>query len=188
MPTADRHWLTVAVDLSRLSPVSPTHYAVGAVIVAPTRPGSEIVAPTRPVSGFAVPTRPDSGFAVPTRPGSGLVCATGFTGEADPAFHAEEAALAKLAGRADLDLGAATIYTSLEPCTARRSRPTACTQLILDAGIGRVVLALREPALFADCDGVATLRRAGVEVVELPGLADQVRDVNAHLLLHPAGA
>jgi diaminohydroxyphosphoribosylaminopyrimidine deaminase/5-amino-6-(5-phosphoribosylamino)uracil reductase len=44
------------------------------------------------------------------------------------------------------------------------------------------VLALREPALLALCDGADRLRAAGVEVVELPEFADQVRAVNAHLL------
>ena len=51
---------------------------------------------------------------------------------------------------------------------ARRSRRQTCTELILAAGIARVVFALREPPLFADCDGAELLARAGVEVVELP--------------------
>ncbi|GGN32100.1 diaminohydroxyphosphoribosylaminopyrimidine deaminase/5-amino-6-(5-phosphoribosylamino)uracil reductase [Actinoplanes campanulatus] len=144
----DRRWLTTAIDLSRLSPPSPSHYAVGAVIV--------------------------------DRHGTAL--ATGYTGESHPAHHAEEAALAKLAGHRDLDLAGATMYSSLEPCTTRRSRPTSCTHLILTAGIGRVVLALREPSLFADCEGVRILADGGVAVVEHPGLGDLVRDVNAHLL------
>ena len=140
----DRRWLELAVDLSRHSPPSPAHYAVGAVVVGP----------------------------------DGTLLATGYTGETDPAHHAEEAALAKLAGRP----AAATLYTSLEPCTTRRSRPHPCTGLILAAGIRRVVLALREPSLFADCHGVETLRAAGVEVVEIGELGQAVRDVNAHLL------
>jgi len=140
----DRRLLGTAIDLSRLSPPDPTHYAVGAVLT-------------------------DAG---------GAVLATGYTGETDPAAHAEEAALAKLAGTDR----PATLYTSLEPCTARRSRPTPCTGLILAAGIGRVVLALREPLLFADCDGVETLRRNGVEVIEMPDLGHRVREINAHLL------
>jgi diaminohydroxyphosphoribosylaminopyrimidine deaminase/5-amino-6-(5-phosphoribosylamino)uracil reductase len=142
----DQHWLSAAIDLSRLSPPSRTHYAVGAVIVD----------------------------------GSGSLLATGYTGETDPAHHAEEAALAKLAGRPG-----ATIYTSMEPCTVRRSRPVPCARLIVAAGIHRVVLALREPALFADCDGVATLRRAGVG--EHTALGDRVREINAHLLTRSAG-
>ncbi|GIF42583.1 deaminase [Actinoplanes xinjiangensis] len=114
--------------------------------------------------------------------GDGAVLSTGYTGETHPHHHAEEEALARLAGLPGLDLSAATLYTSLEPCTARRSRPATCTQLILDAGVGRVALAWREPILFADCDGVETLRRHGVEVVELSDLADQVRAVNSHVL------
>jgi diaminohydroxyphosphoribosylaminopyrimidine deaminase/5-amino-6-(5-phosphoribosylamino)uracil reductase len=114
----------------------------------------------------------------------GAELATGFTGEADPNDHAEEAALAKLAGA---DLSRATIYSSLEPCTTRRSRPGTCTGLILAAGIRRVVLALREPLLFADCHGVEDLRAAGVEVIEVAELAQAVRDINAHVLdLRPA--
>ncbi|BEL05160.1 hypothetical protein Q0Z83_033510 [Actinoplanes sichuanensis] len=114
--------------------------------------------------------------------GDGALLSTGYTGETHPHHHAEEEALARLADRPDLDLSGATLYTSLEPCTTRRSRPATCTRLILDAGIGRVVLAWREPILFADCDGVETLRRHGVDVLEVPDMADQVRAVNSHVL------
>ncbi|NMO56895.1 dCMP deaminase [Actinoplanes sp. TBRC 11911] len=109
------------------------------------------------------------------------VLATGYTAEGDLHNHAEEAALAKLAGR-DLDLSGATIYTSLEPCTMRKSRPDTCTELIVAAGIGRVVLALREPSVFADCHGVEDLTAAGVEVVEMPELGRLVATINGHLL------
>ena len=111
--------------------------------------------------------------------GEGGELARGFSRETDPTNHAEESALAKAAG---VDLGRATMYTSLEPCTTRRSRSRTCTELILAAGIRRVVFALREPPTFADCRGVETLRDAGVEVVELTDLADPVRDLNAHLI------
>lgn len=110
----------------------------------------------------------------------GTVLASGYTGETDPAHHAEEAALAKLAP--GLDLSRATLYTSLEPCTMRKSRPAPCTDLVLAAGIGRVVLALREPLVFADCDGVETLRQHGVQIIEMSDLAQHVRDINAHVL------
>ena len=110
----------------------------------------------------------------------GLQLANGFSREADAYVHAEESALAKLAGA---DLSQATIYTSMEPCSVRKSRPKTCAQLILAAGITRVVFALREPPLLADCHAVEFLQAAGVEVVEIPDLADEVRAVNAHLLL-----
>jgi diaminohydroxyphosphoribosylaminopyrimidine deaminase/5-amino-6-(5-phosphoribosylamino)uracil reductase len=44
-----------------------------------------------------------------------------------------------------------------------------------------VVIAWREPDLFVNCEGVALLSAAGVEVVELPELADLARAANAHL-------
>lgn len=110
----------------------------------------------------------------------GTVLATGYSRESDPKVHAEEAALAKLAP-AEPALACATIYSSLEPCSTRASRPLSCTRLILDAGIGRVVFAWREPALFVDCEGTELLREAGREVVEVPDLAPLVRAVNAHL-------
>jgi pyrimidine deaminase RibD-like protein len=107
--------------------------------------------------------------------------ARGYSRETDPADHAEESALAK-AAVTGIDLRQATIYTSLEPCTVRRSRSRTCTELILGAGICRVVFAMREPPTFADCRGAETLQEAGVEVVELTDLAGLVRQVNAHLL------
>ena len=108
--------------------------------------------------------------------------ATGYSRETDSLVHAEESALAKLA---EAELADATMYTSLEPCTARKSRPRTCTQLILAAGLRRVVFALHEPPLFADCHGVELLRAAGVEVIEIPELAGDVWAVNAHLLDSP---
>jgi diaminohydroxyphosphoribosylaminopyrimidine deaminase / 5-amino-6-(5-phosphoribosylamino)uracil reductase len=111
---------------------------------------------------------------------SGAELARGYSREVLPTDHAEESALAK-ATVAGADLTRATLYTSLEPCTARRSRSRTCTDLILAAGVPRVVLAMLEPPTFADCRGAETLRAAGVEVVEFTELAVLVRAVNAHL-------
>ncbi|WP_433006026.1 deaminase [Kribbella sp. CA-294648] len=111
----------------------------------------------------------------------GTVLSTGYSRETDPHDHAEEVAIAKLSGNNESLVGA-TIYTSLEPCSKRASRPRTCTDLIVAAGIGRVVLAWREPAIFVDCEGVELLSSAGLEVVELSELADAVKAINAHLL------
>jgi pyrimidine deaminase RibD-like protein len=108
----------------------------------------------------------------------GTELARGYSREADPHDHAEEAALRKRR----TGLTAATIYSSVEPCCERASRPKSCSQLILDAGISRVVFAWREPPLFVDCAGADLLRAAGVTVVELPELAEAARRPNAHLL------
>jgi diaminohydroxyphosphoribosylaminopyrimidine deaminase/5-amino-6-(5-phosphoribosylamino)uracil reductase len=117
----------------------------------------------------------------------GVQLADGYSRENDPHFHAEETALAKLPAD-DKRLAQATMYSTLEPCSQRRSRPRPCAQLILAAGIRRVVIAWREPAHFvADCVGVEQLRDAGVTVVELPELAEAARRVNDHLHLGEPG-
>ncbi|WP_093263246.1 dihydrofolate reductase family protein [Thermostaphylospora chromogena] len=107
----------------------------------------------------------------------------GHSRESDPHEHAEEAALAKLPP-GDPRLPGATLYSSLEPCCRRSSRPRPCAQLILEAGIRRVVIAWREPDTFvSDCQGSDVLTEAGVEVVEIPELAQAARAPNAHLPL-----
>jgi diaminohydroxyphosphoribosylaminopyrimidine deaminase / 5-amino-6-(5-phosphoribosylamino)uracil reductase len=106
----------------------------------------------------------------------------GYSRDTDGLVHAEESALAKLA-RDDPRLKTATIYSTLEPCSQRKSRPRTCTQLILLAGISRVVVAWREPGLFvADCQGCELLVGAGVAVVEISDLAQEAQAPNAHLL------
>jgi riboflavin biosynthesis pyrimidine reductase/pyrimidine deaminase RibD-like protein len=107
--------------------------------------------------------------------------ARGYSRETDDRVHAEESALAKLPEDANLE--GATIYSSLEPCGQRKSRPRTCTDLILAAGIPRVVFAMREPPIFVPGDGAEKLEAAGATVVELPELAEAVRTINAHLHL-----
>lgn len=113
--------------------------------------------------------------------GDGSVLATGYSREGSPHDHAEEAALAKL-DPADPRLGRATLYSSLEPCAARASRPRPCAELIIAAGLRRVVIAWLEPPVFAAGGGAGVLRAAGITVVETPGLAAEARAVNAALL------
>ncbi|MGC5034651.1 dihydrofolate reductase family protein [Streptomyces sp. DT190] len=100
----------------------------------------------------------------------------------DPVVHAEEAALAKT-DPADPRLAGATVYSSLEPCARRASRPAPCARLILDAGVRRVVTAWREPDTFvAAADGSGVLTAAGAQVVVLPEHAERAQAPNRHLL------
>ncbi|MGW6259392.1 dihydrofolate reductase family protein [Streptomyces sp. NPDC055085] len=100
----------------------------------------------------------------------------------DPVVHAEEAALAKI-DPADPRLPAATVYSSLEPCARRASRPAPCARLILDAGVRRVVTAWREPDTFVtDADGNGLLAAAGADVVLLPEYEQRAKAPNRHLL------
>jgi 5-amino-6-(5-phosphoribosylamino)uracil reductase len=111
----------------------------------------------------------------------GTVMATGYSRETGPHAHAEEAALAKI-DPADPRLTGATLYSSLEPCRVRASRPTPCAELIIAAGLRRVVIAWLEPPVFAPGGGAALLGEAGITVVEVPGLAAEARAVNAAVL------
>ncbi|MEU5116102.1 dihydrofolate reductase family protein [Streptomyces longwoodensis] len=100
----------------------------------------------------------------------------------DPVVHAEEAALAKL-GPADPRLAGATVYSSLEPCARRASRPAPCARLILDAGVRRVVTAWREPDTFVEAaDGTGLLAAGGADVVVLPEYEGRAKEPNRHLL------
>lgn len=100
----------------------------------------------------------------------------------DPVVHAEEAALAKIAP-GDPRVTSATVYSSLEPCTRRASRPVPCARLILGAGARRVVTAWREPDTFvAGADGSGLLAGEGVDVVVLPEYEDRAKVPNSHLL------
>ena len=113
----------------------------------------------------------------------GTELARGWSREGDdPVVHAEEAALGKLAGD-DPRLAGATVYSSLEPCAHRASRPKPCARLIVEAGVRRVVTAWREPDTFVPgADGIGVLASAGVVVVEVPELADAAMLPNRHLL------
>lgn len=77
-------------------------------------------------------------------------------------LHAERAALADCRGRGENPQGA-TMYVTLEPC-AHEGRQPPCTEAILEAGIGRVVIASDDPSEKASGRGPGVLRDGGVEV------------------------
>ena len=73
--------------------------------------------------------------------------------------HAEVAALRKLGMRAR----GATAYVTLEPCD-HTGRTGPCTKALIDAGVTRVVYALRDPNPIVDGRGQKRLRSAGIPV------------------------
>ena len=72
--------------------------------------------------------------------------------------HAEVNALGAARGRTR----DATIYVTLEPCNHHGKTPP-CVNAIIDAGIGRVVAAVRDPSKLAG-GGAERLRQAGIHV------------------------
>jgi pyrimidine deaminase RibD-like protein len=111
----------------------------------------------------------------------GTVLAEGWSRRRDRHDHAEESALHDLGPGWRAPSGT-TVYSSLEPCSARASRPLTCSELIVAAGVDRVVFAWEEPTLFVEGKGADLLRDHGVEVVQLDALAEAAQAPNAHLL------
>ncbi|TDC87001.1 dCMP deaminase [Actinomadura sp. 7K507] len=130
------------------------------------------------LAGLCPPSRTAFSVGAVIVGADGREVARGFSREDDPHDHAEEAALAKTT----VDLTGATVYSSLEPCGHRASRPRPCAELIVASGARRVVFAWREPVLFAEGTGAEILAAAGIELTEIPCLADRAREPNKHLL------
>ena len=95
--------------------------------------------------------------------------------------HAEVAALEDARSRGEQAKGA-TLYCTLEPCSHHGKTPP-CATAVVDAGIGRAVLATLDPewaaqaAEGAPC-GVDALRRAGIRT-DVGLLADEAVVLNA---------
>jgi pyrimidine deaminase RibD-like protein len=81
----------------------------------------------------------------------------------------------------EANLANCTLYSSLEPCSVRRSGLESCCDLIRRAGIRRVVFGMREPPVFVQGNGAGVLAELGVEVLELTGMEVAIREINAHL-------
>ncbi len=105
----------------------------------------------------------------------------GYTLETSPTHHAEQAAMFK-AKESGADLRGATIYSTMEPCSERRSEPVSCSQLIIENGFSRALFALYEPSHFVNCKGGYNMRSAGVEVKYMPQYSKKVRKINSHVL------
>ena len=91
----------------------------------------------------------------------GVVIGEGFHAELG-GLHAERAALADCLERGEEPAGG-TMYVTLEPC-AHQGRQPPCAEAILEAGIGRVVIASEDPSEKAAGSGPGILRDGGVAV------------------------
>ncbi len=93
--------------------------------------------------------------------------------------HAEALAL----GRAGSGARGADLYVTLEPC-CHQGRTPPCVERILEAGIHRVWVGVRDPNPLVAGKGILALRQAGVEVAE--GLcapqAEQLNEAFFHFI------
>ena len=97
--------------------------------------------------------------------------------------HAEAEALAQ-AGAASRG---ATVYVTLEPCAHESSRGPACADLLVEAGVTRVVAALADPDPRTDGSGLERLRSAGVAVECGVGAAAASRSLGGYLTRQALG-
>lgn len=92
--------------------------------------------------------------------------------------HAEAQALEQAMDRAR----GATAYVTLEPCFHLSPRGPRCADLMVRAGVSRVVIALRDPDPRTDGQGAACLRDRGI-TVEMGLMADQAAQAMAGFVL-----
>ncbi len=106
----------------------------------------------------------------------GRVLASAHRGEF-PQSHAEFIALEKKLP--DQSLSAATVYTTLEPCTSRNHPKVPCATRLAERKVARVVIGMLDPDDRISGRGQRLLRKAGI-VTELfpPDLMAEVEELN----------
>ncbi|PKS11470.1 hypothetical protein jhhlp_003234 [Lomentospora prolificans] len=149
--------LEYALTLATQSPPKPTNYRVGAVLLNLT---------------------------------TNTVTETGYTLELEGNTHAEQCAFSKLSSRLGIDEGPGlreamkgqphALYTTMEPCSFRLSGNKPCVDRILEQRdwVKVVYAGVVEPKdLVKENDGQGKLEGAGVKVVQVPGLEEEILKV-----------
>ncbi len=97
--------------------------------------------------------------------------------------HAEAMAL----DEAKEESRAATLYVTLEPCAHQSERGPNCTNLLIEAGVGRVVIALIDPDPRTNGEGIRRLRAAGITVKVGTGARAAERSLAGFLIRQKLG-
>jgi pyrimidine deaminase RibD-like protein len=106
-----------------------------------------------------------------TNSNSSEIYAEGYSRELEGNTHAEECALIKLS-QIDAISGDLVVYTTMEPCSTRLSGKKSCTERIIEYNsansgirrIVRVVIGMKEPDHFVQCQGTRILEQNGIEI------------------------
>ena len=80
----------------------------------------------------------------------------------------------------DLEMSKCTLFVSLEPCSHYGKTPP-CAKLIIEKGVGRVVVGMLDPNPLVAGKGVQMLREAGIEVV-VGVMEKECRELNKRFL------
>lgn len=88
-----------------------------------------------------------------------------FRGELAPGDHAEYTLLEKKLK--EIDCSGATLYTTLEPCTSRKTKKP-CSHWIVEKGIKTVYIGMYDPNPLIFGQGLEYLKNHGIEVLNYP--------------------
>lgn len=106
---------------------------------------------------------------------NGRIVARGYT---QPPYepHAEPMALAQVSG----DLSDVDVYVTLEPCSFHNRTPS-CARALIERGVRRVYVAIRDPHPRNRGRGLQMLREAGIEVIEGVLAEEAERDLGPYV-------
>ncbi|KAF9433819.1 hypothetical protein BGZ76_008938 [Entomortierella beljakovae] len=172
------------IEQANLSKPVPSGYCVGAVLVQQAHVDLDV----------------DMAQEDPFR-----VVATGYSRELPGNTHAEECCLLKLAvieaeeREKNEEISALDtydekrphsktwkewiMYSTMEPCSERLSGNRSCSDQLIESGVKRVYVGVREPDRFIKTVvGVENLMKQGIEVIHIPGFEKECLAPNCHIL------
>ncbi|KAF9583398.1 vacuolar protein sorting-associated protein 1, partial [Lunasporangiospora selenospora] len=167
---AQKHikFMKLAIDQAKLSIPVPSGYCVGAILAQQEIAGEG----ADETSTFKVVT-------------------TGYSRELPGNTHAEECCLSKLNSTVLAEMTSPSpmrqrewiMYSTMEPCSRRLSGNRPCCERLIESGIRRVYVGVREPDHFVqDVVGVESMVKHGIEVVHIPGFEKECLEPNRHIL------